>query len=151
MADFQITFKNTMGYNWNYSNKSVVVKLRMCKKEKKPQIFSRLIFLERDMLLKHLSPTLLSSSYPQDPTEFSKNPTHLHKKYLFIKGLPVRQTVLSYPWHTSKNYPLTYPTLERYEVSYFRLCKPDIRGNKGTISAAGYLESSKFRNKDTFM
>lgn len=59
--------------------------------------------------------------------------------------------MLSYPGHTSTNYPITYPTLERNEVSCFRLCKPDIRGNKGTTSDAGYLESSKFRNKVTFM
>ena len=92
---------------------------------------------------------LLSSSYPQDPTEFSKYSAHLGKEYVFIKGLPLRQTVLPYPGHTKKNFPIPYPTLECNEV--FRLCKPDFRGNKGTTNPAGYLEISNFRNNDTFL
>lgn len=96
-------------------------------------------------------PALLSSSHPQDPTETDKNSDHLRKEYLFSKGLPVRQSVLPYPRYTRKKLSCTLPTLECNAVSYLKLCKPDVRGNKGTTNPAGYLESSNFRNDDSFM
>lgn len=55
------------------------------------------------------------------------------------------------PGIQGKNCPVPYPTLECNAVSYLKLCKPDVRGNKGTTNPAGYLESSNFRNDDSFM